>query len=205
MHGLRFCFLFAGLAALLCAANATAYSLEAVEVEHSGDTYVIGFEVTLEANAIEVGKVLADYAMWPRLSDNIMASQLVDTPPGGAQQRIAVTFHACVLAGLICRSLRELKDLETLPDGRTFVSSFVPRQADFASGFERWQLRPLADGTTRLRYDSSFVLAFRLPPLIGPWLMKRELRREILASAAKLEQLVTERHRAAESPSKTTP
>jgi len=204
MQGLRFCFLFTGLAALLCAANATAYSLEAVEVEHNGDTYVIGFAVTLEADAIEVGKVLADYAMWPRLSDNVMASQLVDTRPSGAQ-RIAVTFHACVLAGLICRSLRQLKDLEQLPDGRTFVSSFVPRQPDFASGFERWQLRPLPDGTTRLRYDSSFVLAFRLPPLIGPWLMKRELRREIVASAAKLERLVADHHGAAEPPPKTTP
>lgn len=204
MHGLRFGFLFAGLVALLCAANATAYSIEAVEVEHSGDTYVIGFEVTLAANASEVSMVLADYAMWPSLSDNITASQLVDTRPDGAQ-RIAVTFHACVLAGLICRSLRELKDLERLPDGRTFVSSFVPGQPDFASGFERWQLRPLPDGATRLRYDSSFVLAFRLPPLIGPWLMKRELRREILASAARLEQLVAERQRPAESRSKSTP
>jgi hypothetical protein len=204
MHGLRFGFLFAGLVALLWLANATAYSLETVEVEHNGDTYVIGFEVTLAANAIEVGKVLADYAMWPRLSDNITASQLLDTRPAGAQ-RIAVDFHACVLAGLICRSLRQLKDLEGLPDGRTFVSTFVPRQPDFTSGFERWQLKPLPDGRTRLRYDSSFVLAFRLPPLIGPWLMKRELRREILASAAKLEQVVAERQGSAESRSKTTP
>ena len=204
MHGLRFGFLFAGLVALLCAAKATAYSLEAVEVEHNGDTYVIGFEVTLAANVIEVGKILDDYAMWPRLSDNITTSQLADTRPGGAQ-RIAVTFHACVLAGLICRSLRQLKDLERLPDSRTFVSIFVSGQPDFASGFERWQLRPLPDGTTRLRYDSSFVLAFRLPPLIGPWLMKRELRREIVASAAKLERLVADRQQVAEPPSKTTP
>jgi hypothetical protein len=56
-----------------------------------------------------------------------------------------------------------------------------------------------------LRYDSAFVLAFRLPPLIGPWLMKRELRREILTSAAKLEQLVADHHGAAEPPPKTTP
>ena len=204
MYGLRFGFLFAGLVALLYAASATGYSLEAVDVEHNGDTYVIGFEVTLAANAIGVGKALADYAMWPRLSDSITASQLIAARPDGAQ-RIAVTFHACVLAGLICRSLRQLKDLEHLPDGRTFVSTFVPRQPDFASGFERWQLHPLADGTTRLRYDSSFVLAFRLPPLIGPWLMRRELRREILASAAKLERLLAEHRPAAEPPSNKTP
>lgn len=187
MYRLRFGCL-ALVLALLQATGAAGYRVEAVEVEHNDATYVVGFEVTLTANALEVGKILADYAMWPRLSDSITEAQLVESLPAGGQ-RIAVTFHACVLAGLICRSLHQLKDLERLPDQRTFVATFVPHQTDFASGFERWQIRPLSDGTTRLRYDSSFVLALRLPPLIGPWLIKRELRREIIGSAAKLEQL----------------
>ena len=163
MHGLRCGFLFAGLVALLYAANAAAYSLEAVEVKHNGDTYIIGFEVTFAGSAAEVGKILADYAMWPRLSDSITASQLVDTRSGGVQ-RIAVTFHACVLAGLICRSLHQVKDLDRLPDGRTFMSTFVPRQGDFVSGFERWELRALRDQQGRTWKDSGRSAASRAAP-----------------------------------------
>jgi len=192
MPWVRLAILSIWLVALLRAGGAAAYSIETVEVEHTSETYVVGFQVILAARTLEVSQVLADYAMWPKLSDNITQARLDDSLPAGGQ-RIEVTFHACVLARLICRSLRQLKDLERRADGFTFVSTFVPGQADFASGFERWQLHSVDANTTRLRYDSAFVLAFRLPPLIGPWLMKRELRREILASAAKLEELAARR------------
>lgn len=175
--------------ATLGASNATAFTVESMEIDHTGDTYAVAFEVTVAADSVKARNILTNYAKWPSLSDNIIESRLVDVLPSGTE-RISVTFRSCIIASLFCKVIRQVKDLDRLPDGNSYITTLVPGQADFASGSERWQIQAEGKDKTRLRYDATLVLAFRVPPLIGPWLLKRALRRELIGTANKLEQLV---------------
>jgi hypothetical protein len=167
---------------------ASAMSVEAVDIARTGDAYSVTFEVVIAASAADVRRMLTDYREWPRLSDSITQSRLVDTDSTGVQ-RISVTLRSCLLVGLFCKTIRQVKDLETLPDGSGYATKFVPKEGDFASGSESWKILAESNATTRLRYDATVVPAFHVPPFIGPWLLKRALRRELIGAATKLELL----------------
>ena len=163
-------------------------SVESVDIARDGDAYSVAFDVIVAANAADVRRMLIDYREWPRLSDSVTESRLVAAPSGGVQ-RISVTLRSCVVIGLFCKVIRQVKDLESLADGAGYVTKFVPGQGDFASGAESWRIVAESDATTRLRYNAAFVPAFHVPRFIGPWLLKRALRRELIGAATKLELL----------------
>jgi Polyketide cyclase / dehydrase and lipid transport len=173
---------------MLGSVNAKAVTVEALDITHEGNSYSVAFAVAVAADPVEVSKTLADYALWPKLSNIIIESRRLDVLPSGIE-RIGVTFHTCLFGAVFCRTIRQVKDLDRLPDGRSFVTTMVPEQSDFLSGSERWEVRGDGKDTTRLTYTASLVLGFRVPPVIGPWLLKRELRRELIATADKLEAL----------------
>lgn len=180
------------LLAMLRAGAAFAMSVESVEIARAGDAYSVAFEVVVAANAADVRRMLTNYQEWPRLSESVTGSRLIDTDSAGVQ-RISVTLRPCVIAGWFCKVIQQVKDLETLPDGTGYVTKFVPAHGDFASGSESWRIFAESNATTRLRYDATFVPAFHVPPVIGPWLLKRALRRELIDAATKLELLAGER------------
>jgi hypothetical protein len=66
----------------------------------------------------------------------------------------------------------------------------VPEQGDFTSGWEHWRI--LAEqGKTRIHYNAEIVPGFRLPPLIGPSILKGKLRKTLIGTVKKLETLAT--------------
>jgi hypothetical protein len=166
-------------------------SVESVDITRTGDAYSVAFEVIVAANAADVRRLLTNYQQWPRLSDNVTEARLVAGASTGVQ-RISVTLRSCVIIGLFCKLLQQVKDLEALPDGTGYVTTFVRGQGDFASGSESWKIYAESNATTRLRYDATFVPAFHVPPFIGPWMIKRALRRELIGAATRLELLAAD-------------
>ena len=66
----------------------------------------------------------------------------------------------------------------------------IPELGDFKSGWERWQI--LAEqNETRVLYDAVLVPSYRVLPLIGPWIVKSNLRRMLIDAAKKMEVLAT--------------
>lgn len=59
---------------------------------------------------------------------------------------------------------------------------------DLRSGRARWLFRD-AGGRTDLRVTAELQPAFLIPPLIGPWVVKRWLRAETVQSSANIERL----------------
>jgi Protein of unknown function (DUF3047) len=66
----------------------------------------------------------------------------------------------------------------------------VPNRGDFRQGNGRWHLLP-DDGGTRLIFDVDLTPKYWLPPVFGPWLMKRKLAEEAFEFAQGLERLAT--------------
>jgi hypothetical protein len=175
----------------LGAGAAAAMSVESIDIGRSADAYTVAFDVVIAAPVVDVRRLLTDYREWSRLSRSVQDTKLVAVPSADVQ-RIKVTLRSCVVADMFCRMIVQVKDLEALADGVGLMTKFVPGQGDFESGTERWRLVADGESATRLRYQATFVPAFDVPPFVGPWLLKRALRRELIDAAQNLERVAAQ-------------
>jgi len=171
-------------ATLLTSSAAGAATIERLETTHTGKRYTLTFEVVLDAERDRIWRIMTDYEHLPRVSDVIESSRVLDTVDQN-HHRVDVRLHACVL--IFCKSMKKVVDIVARPENEIVVTG-VPALSDFSYSVEHWQVS--AEGAqTRLRYSAEMVPDFFIPPVIGPWLVKSFLQREIRATALKVEAL----------------
>lgn len=169
---------------LFIPAQAVAVTIRTLEITHDKGSYQVTFDVLLAAKPEKAWALLSNYQQWSRLSHNLKEAQLLELFPDG-RQRIGVRFRSCVL--IFCKTIRQVKDVTTHPKG-DILTVMVPEQGDFTSGWEHWRILAEQD-KTRVHYNAEIVPGFRLPPLIGPSILKHKLRRTLIGMAKKLETL----------------
>jgi hypothetical protein len=154
------------------------------DVIHDDGRYLVKFNVHINAAQATVRRYLTDYAQYTRLSDSIRESRVLSIhSPDRA--RVALTLDACIL--MFCKTLNVVRDVETRANG-DLVTVADPRESDFRYAHERWRI--IGDGTgTRLDYDAELVPSFYVPPLIGPWLIKYRIGKELRTMTERLEEL----------------
>jgi hypothetical protein len=74
----------------------------------------------------------------------------------------------------------------TLLAGHVIEAVILPEFSDFRSGLARWQLTARG-AATQLEFSNSFEPDFWVPPVIGPWLIKRKLVWEVTETAMYIE------------------
>jgi hypothetical protein len=97
--------------------------------------------------------------------------------------------HWCVLV-IFCKTVRQVKDLEPFVPPDTYRTVMVAGEGDFQSGYETWQVSADTQNKTRLKYHAVLVPAFRVPPVIGPWVLRRHLQMELVRIAENVEMLL---------------
>ncbi|MHB8454100.1 MAG: SRPBCC family protein [Acidiferrobacterales bacterium] len=169
----------------LCAANAAgAVSINHIALAEDGGRYTVAFDVSINADAHTVRRLMTDYGSLGRLSHLVTESRELALLPDGRQQ-IALTLRGCVL--FFCRSVHRVEDVTDEPNG-DIVTRALPQLSDFSYAVERWQILPQPYGT-RLKYGATLVPNFFIPPLIGPYIVKSTIRDELMEMARHLEIL----------------
>ena len=170
--------------ALLVSAHASAADIQHLEATHDDDRYKLTFEVVLNAERDKVWNIMTDYNRLTRVSKVIVESRILKKEDEN-RHRVGVTLHACVL--IFCKTMKKVVDIQAWPQNDIVVID-DPALSDFSYSVERW--RVVAEGAkTRLYYSAEMVPDFFIPPLIGPWLMKSFLQKEIKATAIQVEAL----------------
>jgi hypothetical protein len=154
------------------------------DVTQDGGRYHVSFDVRLAAAPDRLKRYLTDYANYASYFDSIRDSTVLAGTPE-MSQRVRLRLRACVL--FFCRTVTFVKDITELADGE-ILAHIEPALSDFQEATERWRISAI-DGHTRLQYRAALVPDFFVPPLIGPWLLKRQIRAVLLSGAAKLEIL----------------
>lgn len=157
------------------------------DVQYQEGVYRVRFAVLVQAQPHTVRALMIDYARLSRLSKVVTGAEVTQRFADG-RQRLRLDLRACVW--FFCKQLRKVEDVATLANG-DIVTVALPTQSDFQYAVERWRIA--GDGTdsrrTRIDYESEMIPSFFVPPLIGPALIKRALRRELIHSLETLEQL----------------
>ena len=161
--------------------------IEGITVTHRDDGFKIALDAVVDAPAQQVYEVLADYASLGKLNPAITAIS-VEAAPTGRGKRVRSVIKTCVW--FFCTQIVQVEDvMESEPN--TISARIVPGAGDFESGSFLWRMTDEGP-RTRLHYEATRVAAFWIPPLIGPWAIKRTLREQFESSIVALERVANQ-------------
>ena len=172
---------------LLLSSAAHGAEVLSLEVEREGEDYLVSMEAVLAAPMPEVWGRLTDYARLKSLSPSVSESEvLAELAP--ERHRVRTKSRLCVF--IFCGDIVQVQVMSQMAFGdlRAIVE---PEGSDFEQGRLDWRLRQ-QQGATRLLFNAELRPAFIVPPLIGPWAVKRVLREEALVVVTSLERLAGE-------------
>lgn len=148
---------------------------DTASVIYRSGRFIVHTEVLIALSPARVRHILGDYRNLPKVNSGITAVILLQQRARATRMRVFA--HACVW--FYCRGYSWLQTAKQLPSGDivTVIDPQPHEQSDFESGTLRYRF--IAEGErTRLLFDAELTPAFWLPPMIGPWVMKRKLLRE---------------------------
>jgi hypothetical protein len=176
--------------ALLCWAAAQAHAAEVlgVHVTRGNGRFLIGMRIVIDAAPRAVFRALQDYPAMMHYNPDLRAVRVLPTATPG-RVRLFTTVHTCVL--IFCKSMRQEQIMIAIPspNGGVLEAKLLPRGGAFKAGNGRWTVRPCpaAMSTTCLHVRIELVPAFWVPPVIGPWVIRRKMAAEARRTSRGLE------------------
>lgn len=160
-------------AALLFCWSATVggADLRSVSVEKIDDRYHLVSQAWFAASRQELYRVLTDYDQFVKFTSAFVDTRNVE-PDELGRPRFYMRMEGCVL--MFCKSFIREGYLILKPSDEIIAIS-LPGKSDFDYSRERWRLEVDGDGTL-MTYDFVMEPSFWVPPVIGPFLIKRTLR-----------------------------
>ena len=164
--------LVAGIAVWLLSAASVGAELRAVEVDRDTDLnqYSLRSVTWFDASPEALYRVLSDYDLFHRFTSAIVESRNMDVDEQG-RPGYYTRMEGCVL--MWCRSFIRIGHLTLDPNVR-IVANADPEQSNFKKSRESWTLTKEGEGTL-LVYEFEMVPDFWVPPVIGPFFIKRAL------------------------------
>lgn len=170
-----------------CTLPAQAASIGQLDITRVDARYRMQLTATLAAPARASYAVFQDFSNLPKINNAIEAVELLEAPTVDVR-RLKTKVRVCVW--LFCVRLNQVQDIrESVTDEVSSMDAIVlPALSNLRYGHARWQMRRCGDGTC-LRFDAELEPDFWIPPGIGPWAIKRAMRREAVTTAAGIERL----------------
>jgi len=171
--------------------TARAAEMLSVDVNHEEGTYTMNSEVWFDATVEQVYEIFRYWDNSTKFSSAIVESRDMPADEQGRPQ-FYVRNRGCVL--LFCKSFERQGYVKS--EVNVIIYAFVdPEKSDFHLSNESWRFAEREGGTVVV-YDLEMQPKFWIPPGIGPYLIKRKLRKngdsavdriEVLARAVNIE------------------
>ncbi len=171
------------LGLLLAPAVAVAGEILSSSVVQDAGVYRLTVSARIDAPRATVYRTITDYDNLKAINPSILSSQAAATADPGTHH-VHTVINVCIL--VFCKQVVQMQRVVQV-DGRTIEAVMLPEQSDFRAGFARWALA--GDGaTTVLSFSEELEPDFWVPPVIGPWLIERQLVREVAETVRYIEQ-----------------
>jgi len=170
---------------------AHAAQVRRVQAVRQDGLFLIDMRIAFAAPHAAVFRALRDYHAIPLYDPEVrdVHTQATSSPD---RMRVSMRIHTCVL--LFCKTIHQSELMRTsIQSGAEVLEAeFLPADGAF-QGHGRWLIRPcLADNApTCMDVRLELRAQFWIPPVIGPWIVRRKMREEALHLSAGLEQLAT--------------
>lgn len=175
-----------GVGALGAGALAAAATMDQLDVTKQRGRYSLEANARLDATPESIYAVLTDYDdnAYSRISRAYKESRYLD-PAGDGTPIVYTRMEGCMLWH--CMTLERTERLET-DAPRWIKSTALPEASNFKHATSEWMLEPDGDGTI-MTYKIELEPDFFVPPVIGPWYLKRTLSQGGLRAVTRIERL----------------
>lgn len=166
----------------------SAAEIISAEVRYQEPVYTVSFEAVLDVHHEQVRRLVTDYENLIDLSPTVVHSEVIGSTPDG-HSRVKLVLRPCFLL-VLCKRITKVTDAFVSEHGDV-IHVTVPAVSDFHQAREQLSITPDALDTerTRVRYRAFLVPKFRAPPLIGPWIIRRQIIKELTVTARRMESL----------------
>jgi hypothetical protein len=176
----------AALSALGAGALAAAATIDGLDVTKQRGLYSLEANARLDATPESIYAVLTDFDdnAYSRISRAYKESRYLDPAEDGTPL-VYTRMEGCMLWH--CMTLERTERLET-ESPRWIKSTALPEGSNFKHATSEWLLEPDGDGTMTT-YKIELEPDFFVPPIIGPWYLKRTLSQGGLRAVTRIERL----------------
>lgn len=185
----KFCFVCA-MALSWGAMQAQGAQVLDVQVTRDDGRFLIGMQIMIDAPPPAVFRALQDYGAMMRYNPDLRAVRVQSTGVPG-RVRLFTTIHTCVL--IFCKTMHQEQTMTATvgADGGVLEAKLLPHGGAFKAGGGRWTVRACRamPSTTCLDARLELVPAFWVPPIIGPWVLRRKMTEEARRTSAGLERM----------------
>ncbi|HHQ14559.1 MAG TPA: hypothetical protein ENK16_05985 [Chromatiales bacterium] len=179
------CLLAVAVSLLIDTSNSLAVELQMLEVDTKDGTFEIRADSLLSASPAFIYAILLDYDNFHRLAGGISETRFL--PPDEQGTLMGYTrIDSCVW--FFCRKIERIERIFTIP-GQEISTVAIPQRSDFEVYRTRWVIEPAGPGSTRLHFEATMKPDFWIPPLIGPWAIRRKLQRTAERVGTRIEYL----------------
>ena len=159
-----------------------------LKIEYHSGRYELVSHTYVDAPREAIFHVLTDYDHFNRISRIYEESGFME-PASDGTPVVYTRMRGCVL--FFCKNITRVERLETREPG--FIHTVtLPEQSDFRYSVSEWILEPEGNGTN-LIYRAVLEPDFWLPPIIGPWALKKRLLEGGTGAINRIESLSQER------------
>lgn len=169
-------------------ARAGAGEVQKASVDRRKGEYFVDVEVKVSGNKNVIYNIATDYQKLSRLNKLIVESGLVHriAPDGTSVIRRRLITRTCVMK--LCFNATLIEDVWE-PASGIIRTVFVPEESDFVSGEAIWQITRIDADNTLIDFHSRFRPAFWVPPLVGPYFIRRMMLDAAKETILNIEQL----------------
>lgn len=167
----------------VCAPVFTA-EVQEVTVERNDARYLLTSKTLFDADQGEIFRVLTDYDEFEQISSVFVDSKNLE-PDDEGRPRFYTEMEGCVL--FFCVTFERYGHLELEPD-KHIRAVVDPHESDFKHSVESWKLEQKEDGVL-LVYEFEMEPDFWVPPIIGPYFIRKELEDGAVRAVDRIEAL----------------
>ena len=172
-------------ALILLSATATAVETERAEIEFDHGTYSYTFIFVIDGATDAVRAIVTDYDRLHRINAHIVESRVIERYSAHSLKRV-LRLRRCIL--FFCFDLNFVETVEESPE--KIVTTIVPEESTFEDGVAEWRIESVEGVRTRMSVSARQTPTFWIPPVIGPFILKPVLLKEMRASCANIERII---------------
>lgn len=144
--------------------------------------------MTVNANADSINRIITDYENLTLTNPYLKESKLINKSD---DERATVSLLTEICIFLICYKIRHVQIFYYIKDNFLY-SRIIPRMSDFKSGWMRWDIKEqdsnMRSPATQIIFDTEITPDFFIPPVIGPYQMKKKMLEIAKATINNLEE-----------------
>ncbi|MEE9575171.1 MAG: hypothetical protein V3W03_03645 [Gammaproteobacteria bacterium] len=146
-----------------------------VEVSQKKGVYHMHIIMTVNADTDSIKRIITDYENLTLTNPYIKESELINI---SEDERTTVSMLTKICIFLICYNIRHVQTFHPVNNG-VLYSRIIPGMSDFKSGWLRWEIKEKDSNrispVTQIIFDTEITPDFFIPPVIGPYQMKKKM------------------------------